>query len=208
MKTLTRIQVYDPAMCCSTGVCGPKVDPALVRFAADLKWLEEQGVEVRRFNLSQSPAAFVENKLVKQALTDKEEAALPMVLAGDRVLCTGRYPERDELAGWAGLPGDGPSIYSPAVNELVAIGAAIGANCEPCLKYHYREAQQLGVSKADMARAVEMAAKVKDSPHQAILKLAHRLTGWTLSTQATEPDRCCGEPEAKAERAGDGKCCG
>jgi AhpD family alkylhydroperoxidase len=47
------------------------------------------------------------------------------------------------------------SIYSAAVNELVAIGAAIAANCEPCLKYHYREAQQLGVSKADMARAVE-----------------------------------------------------
>jgi AhpD family alkylhydroperoxidase len=60
------------------------------------------------------------------------------------------------------------SLFSPAVAELVAIGAAIATNCEPCLKHHYREAQRLGVSKADMARAVKMAASVKDSPHQAI----------------------------------------
>src|ERR1017187_4636743 len=132
---MERLDIYDPAMCCSTGVCGPEVDPKLVRFAADLKWLQEQGVEVERFNLSQSPAAFVENEQVKQALTDHGEAALPMVLAGGRVSATGRYPERDELATWSGLASSAPGIYSPAVNELVAIGAAIAANCEPCLEY-------------------------------------------------------------------------
>ena len=82
--------------------------------------------------------------------------------------------------------------YSAGVNELVAIGAAIVANCEPCLKYHYHEAQQLGVSKADLARAVETAAKVKDSPHQAILRLADRLTGAGLSQPADASDPCCG----------------
>ena len=157
---MKQFQVYDPAMCCSSGVCGPDVDPALVQFAADLKWLQEQGVEVRRFNLSQNPAAFVENELVKQALTEKGEAALPMILDQDRILSTGRYPERGELGTWAGLGHAEANIYSAAVNELVAIGAAIAANCEPCLKYHYREAQKLGVSKSDMARAAEMGAKV------------------------------------------------
>jgi AhpD family alkylhydroperoxidase len=152
---MNAFQVYDLAMCCSTGVCGPEVDHKLVRFAADLKWLQAQGVEVERFNLSQSPAAFVENEQVKQALTEKGEEALPMVIGSGRVLSSGRYPERDELAAWAGVAQAEASIYSAAVNELVAIGAAIAANCEPCLKYHYRAAQQLGVSKADMARAVE-----------------------------------------------------
>ena len=206
-KPVTRLQIYDPAMCCSTGVCGPEVDPALVRFAADLKWLQDQGVEVQRFNLAQSPAAFVESELVKQALTEKGEAALPMVLTSDRVLSVGRYPKKDELARWTGMAPDNPSIYSPVVNELVAIGAAIAANCEPCLKYYYREAQQLGVSKADMARAVDMAARVKDSPHQAILELAHRLTGSNLKLEPAESDSCCGTPGA-AESAGSGKCCG
>jgi AhpD family alkylhydroperoxidase len=82
--------------------------------------------------------------------------------------------------------------YSPGVNELVALGAAIAANCEPCLKYHYQKAQQFGVSKADMARAVETAAKVKDSPHQAILRLADRLTGSELRKPADASDPCCG----------------
>ncbi|MGD0208783.1 MAG: arsenite methyltransferase [Verrucomicrobiota bacterium] len=82
--------------------------------------------------------------------------------------------------------------YSAGVNELVAIGAAIAANCEPCLKYHYHEAQQFGVSKADMARAVETGAKVKDSPHQAILRLADRLTGAGLGKPADPSDPCCG----------------
>lgn len=206
MKRLKQIEVYDPAMCCSTGICGPDVDPKLVRFAADLKWLQEQGVEVRRFNLSQSPAAFVECEVVKQALTETGEAALPIVVGEGRVLAAGRYAGREELAAWAGLGGSEPGIYSAAVNELVAIGAAIAANCEPCLKYHYREAQKLGVTKADMARAVEMAAKVKDSPHQAILRLANRLTGSSFAVEAAEADKCCGA--AEAESGGNGKCCG
>src|SRR5512133_2450080 len=91
-KSSVKLQVYDPAMCCSTGVCGPDVDPALVRFAADLKWLQEQGVQVERFNLSQSPMACVENEVVKQALTDKGEAALPLILTSGQISSTGRYP--------------------------------------------------------------------------------------------------------------------
>ena len=206
-KFQAHIQVYDPAMCCATGVCGPEVDPALVRFAADLKWLQEQGVQVERFNLAQSPMAFVECEVVKQALTDKGEAALPLVLTNGQVSSMGRYPERQELAFWAGLSQGTVSLYSPAVNELVAMGAAIAANCEPCLKYHYREAQKLGVSKQDMAEAVHMGAKVKDSPHQAILKLADRLTGADLSQPSTEPDVCCGAAETGGSPVSI-KCCG
>jgi len=96
--------------------------------------------------------------------------------------------------------------YSAAVNELVAIGAAIAANCESCLKYHYHEAQQLGVSKTDMARAVETGAKVKDSPHQAILRLADRLTGAGLSQPADASDPCCGD-KASANKPNTA-CCG
>jgi hypothetical protein len=31
------IDVYDPAMCCNTGVCGPDVDDFLADFANDVK---------------------------------------------------------------------------------------------------------------------------------------------------------------------------
>jgi hypothetical protein len=85
-------------MCCSTGVCGPDVDTKLVQFAADLDWLKAEGVIVQRHNLSQNPAAFVENETVKAELTEKGEAALPVLLVNGKVAVTGRYPNRGELA--------------------------------------------------------------------------------------------------------------
>jgi hypothetical protein len=97
------LEIFDPAMCCSTGVCGPDVDPKLVQFAADVKWLEEQGVVVRRFNLSQSPAAFVENEQVRGMLTEHGESALPAILLEGRVVSSGRYPIRAELAELTGV---------------------------------------------------------------------------------------------------------
>ena len=100
MKTLA---VYDPPMCCSTGVCGPQVDPVLPRVSADLKWLAGQGVQVQRFNLSQNPAAFVENDLVKAAFQEKSDAALPLCIANGRVARSGSYPTRADLCQWFGL---------------------------------------------------------------------------------------------------------
>jgi AhpD family alkylhydroperoxidase len=193
------LEVFDPAMCCSTGVCGPDVDPKLVQFAADLKWLEEQGVEVRRFNLGQNPAVFVENELVKTTLNNKGEGALPLTLVKGQIMAMGHYPERNQMVEWLGISRDETVLFTPAVAELVAIGAAIAANCEPCLKYHYCEAQRLGVSKADMASAVRKAAGVKDSPHQAILRLADKLTETCLGNPAAASDPCCGEKNRSAK---------
>jgi len=96
------IRVFDPAMCCSTGVCGPSVDPDLARFAADLDWLQKQGVTVERFNLSQQPAAFAETSAVKEALARGTEV-LPLLLVGDRVAVEGSYPSRETLAALAGI---------------------------------------------------------------------------------------------------------
>jgi hypothetical protein len=101
--TTNNITVYDPAMCCATGVCGPEVDPKLARFSADLDWLAAQGVTVRRFNLAQEPGAFAEDASAKSALEAKGEAALPLIKAGNAVVSSGAYPSRDELAAWAGL---------------------------------------------------------------------------------------------------------
>lgn len=98
----TTIRVFDPAMCCSTGVCGPSVEPELARFAADVDWLQKQGVSVERFNLSQQPGAFAETPAVKEALARGVEV-LPLVMVGDRVAVEGAYPSRETLAALAGV---------------------------------------------------------------------------------------------------------
>ena len=117
---MTTIEVFDPAMCCSTGVCGPEVDTKLVQFAADLDWLKTQDVIVQRHNLSQNPAAFVENEMVKTALTEKGEAALPVILLNGKVVTTGRYPDRAELAGWFKLKATAPA--APAKSDCCCGG--------------------------------------------------------------------------------------
>ncbi|HLP09021.1 MAG TPA: sigma-70 family RNA polymerase sigma factor [Opitutaceae bacterium] len=68
-----------------------------------------------------------------------------------------------------------PVAFSPVAAEYVALGAAIGANCEPCLRYHVNEALKVGISAADIAKAVALAARVKETPARNILKLAERL---------------------------------
>jgi hypothetical protein len=90
-------------MCCSTGICGPEVDPKLAQFAGDLDWLKAQGVEVQRINLAQEPARFVENAAVKAVLNRSGGDELPAILVGDRLIASGRYPSRDELAAMAGI---------------------------------------------------------------------------------------------------------
>ena len=91
------LSVYDPAMCCATGVCGPAVDPKLIEVANDLRWLAEQGVEVERYNLAQQPEAFVNHPRVNGLLQAFGEKALPAILVNDDIAFYGRYPSRDEL---------------------------------------------------------------------------------------------------------------
>ena len=176
--SLKKVQVFDPPMCCSTGVCGPNVDPVLPRFAADLEWLKGRGVEVERYNLAQQPAAFAGNEAVRSEITERGVESLPIVLVDGRVMSRGEYPTRGQLAEWSGLDGTAPkTIYTEAVAELVAIGAAIAANCEPCFKFHFDRARRLGVSHEDMLLAVNTAQGVKDAPARSVLNLARRILG-------------------------------
>jgi arsenite methyltransferase len=93
----------------------------------------------------------------------------------------------------SGQTGASRQVYTPAVAELVAIGAAIASNCEACFKYHYGQAQKLGVSKEDMAAAVNMAQKVKESPARAVLDLANRFLGGSTSAEESKSTRCGGK---------------
>ena len=97
MKT---IQVYDPAMCCSTGICGPDIDPDLVNFAALLSQLKGLGVKVERYNLGQQPMAFVLNPAVSVILQTEGPEALPLIFWDGEVHLQGRYPTHDERQTW------------------------------------------------------------------------------------------------------------
>ena len=92
------IQVYDPPMCCTTGVCGPDVDPVLPRFAGLLSQLGGMGVKIERYNLAQQPLAFVQNPAVKALLDHEGIGALPALFVDAQLAFKGRYPEQLERA--------------------------------------------------------------------------------------------------------------
>ncbi len=98
---MPKIEVFDPAMCCATGVCGPKVDPSLARFASDLEALKRAGATVTRYNLSQQPGAFIENETVATAMQKGE--CLPLILVDGRIVAEKAYPTREALASLAGV---------------------------------------------------------------------------------------------------------
>ncbi len=203
---MKKLQVFDPALCCSTGVCGVDVDQALVAFAADVDWAKQNGAQIERLNLAQQPLAFAENAAVKRFLETSGQDGLPLILLDGEVVLSGRYPDRNELTEWLGIAA-APSLFTGQVAELVAIGAAIGANCEPCFKYHYDQARKLGVSNADMRRAVDLAQMVKDTPARAILDLAERFVGAATPETAAKQSPCCNPAPSTAEKPAT-KCCG
>jgi hypothetical protein len=122
---MKKIQVFDPALCCSSGVCGTDVDQALVRFSADLDWARQNGLSIERFNLAQQPMAFAENAAVKGLLARSGESALPITLVDGEVAFAGRYPVREDLARWL----DSPNTASPSAETSAATAANAGACC-------------------------------------------------------------------------------
>ena len=121
------IQVFDPALCCSTGVCGVDVDQALVTFSADVAWAQQGGAKIARFNLAQQPMAFADNAVVKGFLERSGAEGLPLVLVDGDVAMAGRYPNRAELARWAGLVSIPVAVA--AVEAKPAGGCCSGSGC-------------------------------------------------------------------------------
>ncbi len=121
---MIKLQVFDPAMCCNTGVCGPSVDPVLPKFAADLEWLKSKGVQVERYNLAQEVGAFTSNPVVKTTLNSEGTKCLPLVLVDGVIVSQATYPVRKVLAGFVELNYE-PEPVVPEENvhsSLVSIG--------------------------------------------------------------------------------------
>lgn len=98
-----KVEVYDPAMCCSSGLCGPSIDPVLVKMNDAVLALKKQGIEVERFNLAQQPRAFMDNPKVKQLLTKNGKKILPITLVNGEIFKTGEYPSYEDLCKVLGI---------------------------------------------------------------------------------------------------------
>ena len=97
---MKRIDIFDPAMCCSTGVCGPSIDPELMRVATVVNALKEKGIMITRHGLSNEPQDFISNKVISDILQKEGADILPVTLVDGKVIKTKQYPTNEELEAW------------------------------------------------------------------------------------------------------------
>ena len=128
---MASLQVFDRPLCCSTGICGPEVDPALVALAADLAWLAGKGVAVERINPAQQPQAFAANPTVREELQAHGNDCLPLVLVDGVVVSRGQLPGRVQLAAWTGVP-LAASVALPVMTKSCCVGETSGPSAGCC----------------------------------------------------------------------------
>ncbi|MBT2755858.1 arsenite efflux transporter metallochaperone ArsD [Mesobacillus foraminis] len=103
---MSKVEIFDPALCCPTGVCGPSVDPELTRVATAIFLLEKKDHDIKRYNLASEPAKFAENEKVNKLLHEKGPDSLPITLLDGEVVMSGRYPSNEQLSEWFGVSGE------------------------------------------------------------------------------------------------------
>jgi len=131
--SMNTVEVFEPALCCATGVCGEDVDQGLVTFSADLDFVRSQGGDIRRYNLASEPLAFAENGAVKGFLQVVGSKGLPLVLVEGVTAMTGGYPDRAQLTEWSGVTSPvAEAVPAPAGATLLDLSSAAptsGACC-------------------------------------------------------------------------------
>ncbi|ALG42329.1 arsenic resistance operon repressor [Megasphaera elsdenii 14-14] len=115
---MKHMEIFEQAMCCPTGLCGPSIDPELLRVSTVLDTLKQHGIDVGRYNLTSAPLKFVQTKAVTDFLQHHGPEDLPLILVDGTVQFAGRYPTNDEFASLIG--------FDPAILEAAQ---AAGESC-------------------------------------------------------------------------------
>ena len=102
-----KLEIFEPSLCCATGVCGPEPDKVLIELQNTIQVLSKAMIEVKRYAINQVPTAFTSNPLVKQFLTTEGPGKLPLTLLNGQIIKKGSYATLDEIA-----------IYIPEIKKI------------------------------------------------------------------------------------------
>jgi len=122
---MKKMIIFDPAMCCSTGVCGPSIDPELLRVSTVLNNLQRKGIVVERHNLTGNPSVFVSNKIINDLLNSDGVDILPITIVDDNVVKTKAYPTNEEFCGMLDIPED----FIKTVTKIELNGCCCKGGC-------------------------------------------------------------------------------
>ena len=91
------VELFDPPMCCPTGLCGPTLDQTLLDVNEMILTLQAEGVSVERYQMTGHPQAFLNNADMMRLVREKQMAALPVTVVRGRVVKVGEYPALSEV---------------------------------------------------------------------------------------------------------------
>ena len=91
--------------------------------------------------------------------------------------------------------------------ELVALGAALGSNCVPCIEYHVPEARKAGLTDQQIGEAIRLADTVRKVPARKVLNAA---VGMLANNDAEAEAERCGDDSARSASGTETsqRCCG
>lgn len=98
---MRKLEIYEPPLCCPTGLCGPAPDPGLLTLQENILRWKKEGIAVERLAINQAPQRFLENRTVADLLTREGQEVLPLALLDGKVVCKGKYPTFEQVAGEA-----------------------------------------------------------------------------------------------------------
>ncbi len=126
---MKKLQIFEPAMCCSTGLCGVGVNPELLRISTVFSTLQKNGISAERFNLNSAPQQFVTNQPVNRLIQSENGVEkLPATLVDGEIVLTGRYPTNKELISFLDLPAG--LLATQPVKVKVTQKKSGGCNCK------------------------------------------------------------------------------
>lgn len=121
---MKKVSIFEPAMCCSTGLCGIGVDPELLRISTILNTFKKNDIEIERFNLTSAPQEFLNNKAVNVFINTKGVEELPVTVVDDEIVLAGRYPSNEEFVQMLELPKSFMSDKPKAVKSTNSVKGA------------------------------------------------------------------------------------
>jgi hypothetical protein len=184
------LTVYDPAMCCSTGVCGPDVDDELVDFANDVKWLKSQGVRVNRHNLGQEPEAFKTNPEVISRLKTDGSDILPIITVDGSIVSEGGYPDRDQLSDWLGLSTNGASESSNEKQRLLnGLRQSVIEGEIDQMRTQFQLGAQAGIAQQELVNTMQDGINERQQRTRQVVEAANELIG--VQTNGCAPGSGC-----------------
>jgi hypothetical protein len=91
------VELFDPPLCCPTGLCGPTLDQTLLDVNEMILALQAGGVTVARYQMTGHPQAFLSNPDVMRLVREQQLAALPITAVRGQVVKIGAYPTLAEV---------------------------------------------------------------------------------------------------------------